>query len=243
MADAFVTRTIGFKNCENDKELTGKFSAKYDYIVKSVTGDDIYPSTEPFVACPPWLHYNVKVGNLQADINITAGANVTATDVITTAVPSLNSKAAYWDAKKPFDIKHPSKEGYRLRYVCLEGPQAEVYYRGKLVNETVINLPYYWKDLVDVETIGVNLTPIGKWQELYVEKIEWGTKILVKNNSGSSINCSFVVYGERKDTSKNISEYEGLSPDDYPGDNSEYGNGKNELHLHFPNEIEQSDKN
>jgi hypothetical protein len=30
------------------------------------------------------------------------------------------------------------------------------------------------------------------------------------------------VYGERKDTSKNIPEYKGLTPDDYPGDNNEY---------------------
>jgi hypothetical protein len=31
-----------------------------------------------------------------------------------------------------------------------------------------------------------------------------------------------VVYGERKDTTKNIPEYNGLTPNDYPGDNEEY---------------------
>jgi hypothetical protein len=240
MAEAFVTRTIGLKNCENDKELVGKFSTKYDYIVKSVTGDDVYPTDEPFIACPPWLHYNVKVGNLQADINILAGANVTASDVVTSNVYSLNAKAAIWDSKKSFDIPHPSKKDHRLRYICIEGPQADVYYRGKLSNESVIHLPDYWRDLVDVETIGVSLTPIGKWQELFVEKIEWGTQIYIKNNSGSSIHCDYVVYGERKDTTKNIPEYAGNSPDDYPGNNQEYViNGKNEVHIHLENIKEQ----
>lgn len=132
-----------------------------------------------------------------------------------------------WNAKKGFDIPHPSKENHRLRYICVEGPTAEVYFRGKLNGQTIIDLPDYWKDLVDVETIGVTLTPVGHYQELFVDKIEWGTKIHVKNNSGTSINCSYIVFAERKDTTKNIPEYQGLTPTDYPGDNKEYViNGK-----------------
>ena len=104
----------------------------------------------------------------------------------------------------------------------MEGPSAEVYMRGKLKDSNIIELPEYWRNLVDAESIGVTLTPIGHYQELFVEKIEWGTKIIVKNNSGAAINCNFVVFAERKDTSKNIPEYEGLTPADYPGDNREY---------------------
>lgn len=118
---------------------------------------------------------------------------------------------------KAFDISHPSREGYRLRYICLEGPEAEVYLRGKLEDSNVIELPDYWNSLVDVETIGVTLTPIGVYQELFVEKIEWGQKIIVKNNLGGPINCSYVVYGQRKDVPKNITEYRGTSAKDYPG--------------------------
>jgi hypothetical protein len=129
--------------------------------------------------------------------------------------------AAFWDSKKPFDIPHPSKENHRLRYVCAEGPSADVFVRGKLKGSNVIELPDYWKDLVDEESITINLTPISQYQELFIVKIE-GTKIHVRNNSAGAINCSYVVYGERKDTSKNISEYEGTSPSDYPGDNREY---------------------
>lgn len=126
--------------------------------------------------------------------------------------------------KKDFDIPHPTKKGWRLRHICIEGPTADVYFRGKLNNTNVIKLPEYWKKLVDLETIDISLTPIGSYQELFVEKIEWGTNIIVKNNAGGPVNCSYVVYGERIDTSKNIPEYEG-EYGDYPGDNSEYTGG------------------
>ena len=75
---------------------------------------------------------------------------------------------------------------------------------------------------MDAETIGATLTPIGSYQELFIEKIEWGTKIIIKNNLGGPVNCNYVVFGERKDVQKNIAEYPGLSPTDYPGDNTEY---------------------
>lgn len=143
-------------------------------------------------------------------------------DLSCPGAPSLNAKSAFWDSKKPFDILHPTKEGHRLRYVCLEGPSAEVYVRGTLKDSNIIDLPDYWRQLVDSESIGVLLTPIGVYQELYWEKIEWGSKIIIKNNSGSAINCHYVIFAERKDTSKNIPEYKGLTPLDYPGDNREY---------------------
>jgi hypothetical protein len=150
-------------------------------------------------------------------------------------------KAAEWTAKKQFDIPHPTKNGWRLRHICIEGPTADVYVRGKLKGSNVIELPEYWKNLVDPETITVNLTPIAAHQELYVDKIEWGTRILIKNNSGSTINCYYTVYGERSDTGKNIPEYEGTY-DDYPGDNREYTssgtaicNPNNQESLNFSN--------
>jgi len=124
--------------------------------------------------------------------------------------------------KKSFDIPHPTKEEHRLRYVCVETPKADVYVRGKLNGSNVIDLPDYWKDLVDSDNIDVVLTPRGSFQELFVEDIQWGTKVIVKNNAGGPIHCSYVVYGERKDVSPNIPEYRGLTKTDYPGDNSEY---------------------
>ena len=125
--------------------------------------------------------------------------------------------------KKDFDIPHPTKNGWRLRHVCIEGPTADVYIRGKLEDSTVINLPEYWKGLIDPETITINITPIGSHQELFVEKIEWGSRVIVKNNAGSSIKCHYTISAERIDVEKNIPEYEGTY-DDYPGDNKEYMN-------------------
>jgi hypothetical protein len=125
--------------------------------------------------------------------------------------------------KKDFDIPHPTKDGWRLRHVCIEGPTADVYVRGKLKGSNIIHLPEYWRGLVDPETITINITPIGTYQELFVEKIEWGSKITIKNNAGSSINCHYMISGERIDVEKNIPEYEGTY-EDYPGDNSEYMN-------------------
>lgn len=217
MADPkFTLKNTNKSNCK-DEGITGPFSSKYDYILKSTTGDPDYPAE----ACTPWVHYNVKVGNLKAD------ALVQAQDVKTAAVGSLNAKSAIWDAKKSFDIQHPTKQNYRLRYICLEGPTADVYLKGKLVNESYIQLPDYWKEFVDMESLVINLTPNGHWQELFVDKIEWGDRIYIRNNSGTAINCDYVVFGERIDTTKNISEYQGLTPADYPGDNREYNiNGK-----------------
>ncbi len=136
--------------------------------------------------------------------------------------PTITLLKAKIATKKGFDIPHPTKENHRLRYICIEGPAAEVYLRGKLDGNNVIELPEYWKDLVNIDTIGVSLTPTSVYQELFVEKIEWGSRIVVKNNLGGPIKCDFVVFAERKDTPRNIPEYKGLTPMDYPGDNKEY---------------------
>ena len=103
---------------------------------------------------------------------------------------------------KQFNIPHPTKSGYRLIHTCLEGPEIGVYYRGRLVNSNVIELPEYWRGLVDAETITVSLTPHIFYQELYVKNIEWGTRITIINNGGGPVDCSYVVYAERKDVPK-----------------------------------------
>tara|TARA_A100001201_G_scaffold89209_4_gene78168 strand:+ start:14884 stop:15897 length:1014 start_codon:yes stop_codon:yes gene_type:complete len=144
---------------------------------------------------------------------------------------SISAKAFFGNisactGKKDFDIKHPTKEGHRLRYVSLEGPTADVYIRGKLEDQSVITLPDYWRGLVDPETITVNLTPFGCHQELFVESIQWGSRVIIKNNAGGPIKCHYTIYGERGDCEKNIAEYEGQTINDYPGDNSQYSHGQ-----------------
>ena len=135
---------------------------------------------------------------------------------------SVNFTYKVAKSKKSFDIPHPTKDNHRLRYVCLEGPSAEVYFRGKLKGEHIIHLPDYWKGLVDPDSITVQLTPIGCRQSLYYEEVEWCKTIKVVNADCGPVWCSYTVFAERKDTSKNIPEYKGLTPLDYPGDNSDY---------------------
>ena len=64
------------------------------------------------------------------------------------------------DRPKPFDLKHPSKEGWRLRHACIEGPEVGVYCRGRVRRGKEIFLPKYWKDLVHLNSISVQLQPI-----------------------------------------------------------------------------------
>jgi len=122
-------------------------------------------------------------------------------------------------AKKDFDIPHPTKEGWRLTHACVEGPEAAVYIRGRVTNKTEIELPLYWKELVDIQSITVNLTPIGAHQDVSIER--WDEKkIYLQANGGMPIDCFYYIMAERKDTEKLIPEYEG-SIEDYPGDNSQ----------------------
>ena len=122
--------------------------------------------------------------------------------------------------KKNFDIPHPTKKDHRLRHVCVEGPTADVYIRGKLTDGNVIKLPDYWKELVDLDGITVNLTPFGVHQELFVKSVEDG-RVIVSNNGAGPVNCYYYIHGERKDCERNIAEYKGLTISDYPGDNKE----------------------
>jgi len=124
-------------------------------------------------------------------------------------------------AKKNFDIPHPTKEGWRLRHTCPEGPSNDVYFRGRLTNKTIIFLPQYWEKLVDPTTITVNLTPIGAHQNVIVKRIG-ENQIHLQANGGMPIDCFFHVFATRADGERLISEYEGESPADYPGDNSQY---------------------
>jgi hypothetical protein len=97
---------------------------------------------------------------------------------------------------KSFTIDHPTKEGMKLRYGSLEGPEHGVYVRGRLNGENTIELPEVWLGLVDADTITVNLTPIGKG-ECWVEDIQDNTVKV-----GGHLNCFYMVLAERKDVDK-----------------------------------------
>ena len=122
---------------------------------------------------------------------------------------------------KKFDIPHPNKKGWRLSHVCVEGPTADVYIRGKLDGSHIIDIPKYWQGLVDYDTITVNLTPLGRNDtSLHVKEIT-DEKIIISSDYLTHVKCFYQVYAERIDCEKNIPEYEGESPADYPGDLSQ----------------------
>ena len=131
----------------------------------------------------------------------------------------LASRFSSADARpKPFDIKHPNKDGWRLRYACIEGPEVGVYHRGRVRNEKIIKLPDYWKNLVDVESISVQLQPIGSHQDIIVKR--WDSEfIYLQAQGGMPVNCFYHVYAARKDVNPLYVEYQGESWKDYPDPN------------------------
>ena len=151
----------------------------------------------------------------------TGSTTQTETCTASNFVGSVSTASGRSSGAKPFDMPHPSKDGYRLRYVCVEGPENGVYFRGKVRNKNVIYLPEYWEDLVDPTTITVQLQPMGAHQNVIVKRVE-PTKIHLQAQGGMPINCYYHVFGERQDIERLVVEYEGTSPADYPGDNSKY---------------------
>ena len=140
--------------------------------------------------------------------DMTVAANVKVTKNLTVSGTTYASVQGTINVQgwKGFDIKHPTKENHRLRYVCLEGPEGGVYHRGILKDSEFIELPDYWKDLVDTKTITVHLTPIGTYQYLYYTVAK--NIIIVKNHSNLPTHCSYIVYGERKDVDRLTVEYQ-----------------------------------
>jgi len=215
MADEFVPGS-GEKNC-SDGQAWGTASTIYSYIFKGNADQNKYPDD----ACTPYYHSTAQIDSLQVNTQINGSGSI---DVSGTVKASeVTAGGITLTSRKAFDIPHPSKQGWRLRHICLEGPESAVYYRGRLTNSNVINLPEYWVGLIDPESITVTLTQIGSSQDLIVDKIEWGSKIIVRSGSASAIDCYYLVHAERIDGEKLIVEYEG---EQYPGDDSQYSLNK-----------------
>ena len=109
----------------------------------------IGPLLNDDIDCPPAPHCLVvggpvfRPGNtvvIEGDMHVTG-----AVDCLWKG--RLASRFSAADGKpKLFDIDHPTKgKGHRLAHACIEGPEVGVYYRGRLRNKKVIELPHYWK--------------------------------------------------------------------------------------------------
>ena len=161
-------------------------------------------------------------GGTDYSLEVTGGEVHFTNDLICDAISpsSLSGRFGVADQKpvKPFDIQHPTKgEGWRLRYASLEGPESGVYYRGRVKNEKIIRLPEYWKDLVHINSISVQLQPIGSHQNIIIKR--WDDQFIHLQGQGLPIDCFYHVYAERKDVNPLLTEYEGNGRYDYPDPN------------------------
>jgi len=213
MAGEFVPAASG-KDCEEKAGGWGIKSTAYEYIWKG----DIDQSKYPEDACPPRYHGNAQIDNLKVNTLLDGAGSINVTGSV-----SSNGGAHVLSNKKnlPFDMPHPNKSGWRLRHVCIEGPEIAVYCRGKVPPDGIINFPSFWDGLINPEDMTINLTPVGCWQELFVKEVIWGKQVVVMNNAGGPINADYHIIARRLDDDL-IVEYEGQSHEDYPGGNEGY---------------------
>ena len=136
------------KDCEKKAGSWGRAMTDLEYIWFGNKDEKTYPKD----ACLPFQHHNAQIDNFTINQVLTGNTGVFSTEVSAAGITLTT--------RKPFDIPHPTKKGYRLRHVCLEGPESGVYYRGRLTGKNVIELPEYWRGLVDAETFTVTLTQI-----------------------------------------------------------------------------------
>mgnify|MGYP000993267896 CR=1 FL=1 len=144
----------------------------------------------------------VNVGNSNTVFNGNVRVNGTFTCDAVQVKGLINTQP--W---KKFDIVHPTKPGWRLSHICPEAPDPEVYIRGT-TDSNKIELPEYWKGLVDFDTISVHLTPIGHHQSLFFEKVEWNRYIIIKDANGGKIHCSYQIWAKTKNWTEHQAEYE-----------------------------------
>lgn len=155
--------------------------------------------------------FYIQAGNSAADT--TGILTIARTATGSTNIASFNVYAntstfngALVATTKSFDIKHPTKEGMRLRYGSLEGPENGVYVRGRARAGEIIELPDYWTGLVDPDSITATATPIGSPAVVYVEDISNNS---VTFSATEEVEFFYFIQAERVDVDKLVVEYAG----------------------------------
>ena len=100
---------------------------------------------------------------------------------------------------KSFNIPHPTKKDARLVHGSLEGAEHGVYFRGNSTQKE-IDLPDYWTNLVDSDTITVQLTAIGSKQDLWVVEVK-ENKVFIESEQ-ENVSFFYLIQAERKDVDK-----------------------------------------
>ena len=163
---------------------TGSSIAGRDAIIMDTTGNLIITGSG-----------NLVVDNLGGGGHITASGNYSGS-----AGSTFRIGGKLIAGSKSFLINTP--DGNKLEYGVLEGQQNDIFFRGELKGDSVIYLPKEWEWLVDENTITVQLTSIGKHQDLFVKEIK-DNKIFIDINgvfkTKQDIHCYHIIHGTRKD--------------------------------------------
>jgi hypothetical protein len=195
---------------------TGDGTYHYDFLTSSFTRvfavSSVASSVNWIQIAPSATGNATSISTLGSDTNINIALTPKGTGGVgigtTTPAYKLQVVGSFAATTKSFVIDHPTKPDMKLRYGSLEGPENGVYFRGRLKNNNTIELPDYWTGLVHEDSITVNLTPIGKAQNLYVEDIIDNKVIIGSDCASNNINCFYTVFAERKDVEKLLVEFE-----------------------------------
>tara|TARA_B100000927_G_scaffold96687_1_gene78000 strand:+ start:354 stop:638 length:285 start_codon:yes stop_codon:yes gene_type:complete len=78
--------------------------------------------------------------------------------------------------------------------------KATIRCKGKIPPDGLISLPDAWANKIKPESLVVQITPYGVWQELYIESINYGGRqVQIKNNLGASIAGQYNAMANVKD--------------------------------------------
>ena len=138
-------------------------------------------------------------GGVARDIEFRHGAvdtNGTVTNgtlIASIAASGLSVNGHFSATTKSFLIDNPVKGG-KLQYGVVESNEHGVYIRGTTSESTIV-LPDYWDWLVHEDSVTVTVTPVGKFQPLYVVSQD-NKKVVV---GGVEDKYNYTIYGTRKD--------------------------------------------
>jgi hypothetical protein len=158
---------FGYEDADDGFRIYNNTTASTALFVKSTTG-------------------NVGIGTTTPNEKLTVVGNIS-------AIGNVAVTGHFSAATKSFKIPHQSKGGH-LQYGVVESDCHSVLVRGKISSDT-ITLPEHWSWLVDADSVTVQLTPVGCYQQLYVISSDNQT---IKVGGVTGEYC-YVVYGTRKD--------------------------------------------
>ena len=210
----------------NGATLTGSFEAtSYSKANKLAIGD-IDPSTVANGSA--FIENNLKVNDstefglsladshsfngditasnhISASGTIYAGGAVFTGDLIVTGsqliTDDITSDGTIRARVKSFDIPHPTRQGKRLVYGALEGPEHGIYCRGES-RELQAKLPSEWRSLADKSGVTVQITPIGEWQPIYYKKLHNNWIYFGCGDDREEYHFFWEIKGERTDVPK-----------------------------------------